>query len=64
MAKSVAIEQQAAQLEASDTGMLAKMAQRVYVRRFSQREEGNRTGKNLSTPSSKRGLGKKNNPPV
>ena len=63
MAKSVAIEQQAAQLEGSASGMLAKMAKRVYVRRFSGRDEGNRADKNLSSPSSKKNTGRKNDPP-
>ena len=41
MAKSVASQQQATQFEASASGMLAKMAKRLYVRRFSDRIEEN-----------------------
>ena len=37
MAKSVAIEQQATQLEADASGMLAKMAKRLYIRRYPDR---------------------------
>lgn len=37
MAKPVAIEQQATQLGADASGMLAKMAKRLYIRRFPDR---------------------------
>lgn len=38
MSGTVATEQPAAQAEADTPGMLTKMAERVYVRRFSDRD--------------------------
>ena len=38
MAKSVVIGQQATQLEDDTSGMLTKMAKRLYVRRFSKND--------------------------